>query len=95
MTTKGSYQDLEGREYLLLELEEWEAHVYHEQKMIRYGLVYLGADWEDRTQAWLPADPENGRLVAYRIRGATDDPEIVETVRGWLEEIRRGEENDR
>jgi len=59
-------------------INDQRARIYYEQKVLEYGFVYLGAQFEDIMPALtLPADSANGRLEEYPIYGFTDDAQVV------------------
>lgn len=79
--------DVQGREFLRVLLDGEEAVIGREQKLLRFGIVYVGGEWEDRVQAVVPADPDDGRPSPLTIRGATDDKELVAVVMNWIDEL--------
>jgi hypothetical protein len=69
----------EDQGYAFLELEidgDKVARVDIEQPMARYGLIFLGAEFEDRYEAVLPASPRDNRPEQV-MPGATDHAEAL------------------
>lgn len=61
--------------------------VWINQVLLEDGIVTLGSDWEEYTEATWKANPERGRYADNVYRGATDDPEVVAAARAFLEQI--------
>lgn len=82
-------EEQEGYPSLVLEVDGQEAHVFVEQKAARAGLIFLGASFEDRYEAVLPADPRNGRPEDQVVSGFTDDPRVLRAFGDWWSQVNR------
>lgn len=56
----------------------------------KFGVVYLGPDFDDDHQVRIAADPEDGRPKAETLRGFTRDPEVVDLFRQFLQATDEG-----
>ena len=79
--TNARYAVEGGRSVLLMEVDGVLARIGYEQKLARFGYVYLGAQFEDTVLPLpLPADPKNNR-PASEVRGFTADPRVLQMYR--------------
>jgi hypothetical protein len=80
-------ESVQGRPFLLLEVDGRKARVAIEQPLARLGIVYLGDEFEEDYSAVIPADPEDGRPAAQRMAGATDDEALLDLFIAFWEEV--------
>jgi hypothetical protein len=84
--------DTGGRPFLSVTVKGKRARIYWEQRWARYGLLYLGAEFEEEVPVlYLPADEAEGRPEPAPLRGFTDDPALLRLYRRMIELDRLGE----
>lgn len=80
-----------GWPYLVIDFEGRVAYIDWEQKLLRHNIdaVYLGPAYEEHYYVDVPEDREQGR-EARRVRGFTDDPEIVQLTKEFIAAVDAG-----
>lgn len=83
----GEGVDHGGYPFLELEIDGGRvARVHIEQPMARYGLIFLGPEFEDDYEALLLASPRDNQ-PEQMMPGATDHPEALRLYRAWRQRV--------
>lgn len=81
--TDAKWRFVEGFPLLSFKADGKPVDLGHEQQIIHYGLVYLGADWEELVPILARKVGKTGK----RFMGCTDDPRVLRMVRDFLQAI--------
>ena len=71
---------------LHVEFDGREADIGYEQKLLRYGFVFLGSAFSD-FEVIVPADPGNGRPRPQQFAGFTNDVRLVHLTQEYLQKL--------
>lgn len=83
------YDPYGGGGILYVEFDGRSASIWYEQKLLRFGFVFLGSEFED-FEVVVPADPVDGRPRPQKFQGFTNDLRIVRLTQQYLEASEEG-----
>lgn len=78
-----------GQSHLSLEIDGRATRLYYEQKLLRFGAVFLGPDFDDFSFV-LAADPDDGRPEPEEMRGFSNDVRLVRLATKLRDDIDSG-----
>ncbi len=78
--------------YISITIDGQPAKIDAEQKLFRYGFIFVGADFEDILPVlYLAADPDDGRPEPQPLYGFSDDPRLLALYQQFFDEINSGD----
>lgn len=89
--TKAEYRDhpFGGGESLYIEFDGRSTYIWYEQKLLRFGFVFLGSKFDD-FEVIIPADPADGRPTPQKAQCFTNDLRVLQLTQQFIQKSENG-----